>query len=98
MANDTDSPKLWTLDTGAVIIAKETTVKVRRVLFYPNAVDDDILIQEYGADGTLVQAIKLKAGHTDINPVSLLFDPPLVLNGFKLATIDGGSLDVYRVI
>jgi hypothetical protein len=98
MANDVTSPKLWTLDTGAVIIAKEIPVKIRRIVFYPGSIDDDILIQEYGADGTLVQAIKLKAGHTDINPVSLLFDPPLVLNGFKLATIDGGSLDVYRVI
>ncbi len=98
MANDVTSPKLWTLDTVGVIVAKSTIVKVRRVVFYPGGVDNDVLIQEYGSDGTLIQAIKIKANQTDVNPVSIPFDPPLVLNGFKLATIDGGTLDVYREI
>ncbi len=98
MANDVTSPKLWTLDTVAVIIAKGIPVKVRRVVFYPASVDDDVVIQEYGADGTLIQAIKIKANHTDVNPVSLPFDPPAILNGLKLSTIDGGTLDVYREI
>jgi hypothetical protein len=98
MANDTASPRLWTLDTVGVIIAKGTAVKVRRILFYPSTIDHTVLIQEYGADGTLIQAIKIKASHTDVNPVSLPFNPPLELNGFKLATIDGGSVDVYREI
>lgn len=98
MANDVTSPKLWTLDTAGVIVAKGTIVKVRRVLFFPALIDDDVLIEEYLADGTLKQAVKIKANHTDVNPVSIPFDPPLELNGFKLTTIDGGTVDVYRVI
>ncbi len=97
--NDVASPKLWTLDTVGVIVAKSTIVKVRRILFYPSTIDHTVLIQEYGADGTLIQAIKIKANHTDVNPVSIPFEPKaLELNGFKLATIDGGSIDVYREI
>jgi hypothetical protein len=98
MANDVTSPKLWTLTDVGVIIAKSITVKVRRVLFYPSTIDHTVLVQEYGADGTLIQAIKIKANHTDVNPVSIPFNPPLELNGFKLTTIDGGSVDVYREI
>lgn len=98
MANDVTSPKLWTLDTTGVIVAKGTTVKIRRVLFYPSTIDHTVLIEEYLADGTLDQAIKIKANHSDVNPVSIPFDPPLEVNGFKLTTIDGGSIDVYRVI
>lgn len=96
MPNVTTSERFWTLDTVAVIAAAGTEMIVRKIVFYPAAVDDDFTIQEYGPDGALRTAIKGKANHSDVNLVSLDFGPEgRKLNGFKLAVIDAGSLEVY---
>ena len=96
MANDATSERLWILDTAAVIVAIGTPVIVRKVVFFPALKDDDLVIQEYGPTGVLRTAIKLKAGASDASPVSLNFGSEgRQLNGFKLSTIDGGTLDVY---
>lgn len=96
MANVTTSERFWSLTDVAVIAALGTEVTVRKVVFYPAAVDDDFTIQEYGPDGALRTAIKGKANHTDVNLVSLDFGREgRKLNGFKLAVIDAGILEVY---
>lgn len=96
MANDVTNIRTWILDTVAVIKAVGTPVRVMKIVFFPGAVNDDAVIQEYLADGSLSTAIRIKAGPTDVSAVALDFGPNgKVLNGFKLSTIDAGSLDVY---
>jgi hypothetical protein len=96
MSNDTTSDRLWTLDTTGVISAVLTPIIVRKLVFFPAAIDDDILIQDYSPLSVLRTAITLKANHTDVNPVALDFGRTgREINGFKLATIDGGTLYVY---
>lgn len=96
MANITTNDRLWRLDTVAVIAAVGVPVIVRKVVFVPGAIDDDVIIQEYLPDGTLDSAIILKANHTDVNLVALDFGQDgRKLNGFKLSTIDAGTIHVY---
>lgn len=99
MSNDATSERFWTLDTVAVIKAVGTPVVVRKVVLYPSAVDDDAIIQEYGADGVLRSAIHVKARKLtgDTSPVEVDFGSSgRELNGFKLGTIDGtASIEVY---
>jgi len=96
MANDATGEKVWTLDTVAVIKAVNVPVLVRKVVFFPALKDDDVVIQEYGNTAVLRMAIRLKAGASDASPVSLDFGSEgRILNGFKLSTIDGGSVDIY---
>lgn len=96
MANDVNNPRLWVLDTGAVIMAVGYPVIVRKVYYVPNAAADDVVIQEYDYAGSLRSAIVLKAHPTAAEPFEMDFGPDgRQLNGFKLATIDGGTLYVY---
>lgn len=96
MANVTTSERYWSLDTVAVISAAGVEVIIRKIVFRPAVIDDDILIQEYDSAGAVRTAIVLKANHTDVNLVALDWGSQgRRLNGFALATIDGGTLDVY---
>ena len=96
MANVVTNDRLWRLDTVAVIVAVGTPVIVRKVVFVPAVIDDDVIVQEYLPDGTLDSAIILKANHTDVNLVALDFGSDgRKLNGFKLSVIDGGTIHVY---
>lgn len=96
MANVITNDRLWRLDTVAVIAAVGTPVIVRKVVFVPGAIDDDVIIQEYLPDGTLDSAIILKANHTDVNLVTLDFGTEgRSLNGLKLSTIDAGTIHIY---
>jgi len=96
MANLTTGARLWTLTDVAVIVAKGTRVIVRKVVFIPTAIDDDVTIQEYDSSGVARDAIVLKASHLDIGPVSLDFGSSgRRLNGFSLSVIDHGILYVY---
>lgn len=96
MSNLTTGAKLWTLTDEAVIVASGTQVIVRKVVFVPAAIDDDVVIQEYSSVGVARDAIVLKAGHVDTGPVALDFGPNgRRLNGFNLSLIDAGTLYVY---
>ncbi len=99
MSNDIASERLWILDTAAVIAATGVPVKVRKLVLFPSAVDDDAIIQEYGKDAVLRTALHIKARKLagDTSPVEQDFGPDCrELNGFKLATIDGTAiLHVY---
>jgi len=96
MSNVTTGAKLWTLTDVAVIVATGKQVIVRKVVFVPTSVDDDVTIQEYSPAGVARDAIVLKASHLDIGPVSLDFGPNgRRLNGFSLSVIDHGTLYVY---
>lgn len=97
MANVVTNDRFWQLDTVGVIVAVGTPVIVRKVVYAPSSIDDDVVIQEYLSDAaTLDEAIIIKANHTDVNLVSLDFGSEgRQLNGFKLSTIDGGTAYIY---
>jgi hypothetical protein len=79
-----------------VISADLTPIIVRKLVYIPATIDDDVLIQDYSPLAALQTAIALKANHTDVNPISLDFGRRgRLLNGFRLATLDGGTLYVY---
>ncbi|MCK7508922.1 MAG: hypothetical protein MZV70_36105 [Desulfobacterales bacterium] len=52
MANNVASERLWILDTAATLAAAGVEVIVRKIVFTPASIDDDVLIQEYGPAGT----------------------------------------------
>jgi len=98
MSNSTTSDRLWsfTTATGADISDAGTPVIIRKLYFLPAAVDDDVLIQEYDPAGSARTAIVMKADHAAAEPIEVDFGPNgRLLNGFNLATIDGGTLYVY---
>jgi hypothetical protein len=96
MANVTTNNRYWTLDTVAVINAVGVSTIIRRIVYYPAAVGDDAVIQEYSSAAALVDAMSIKAGPSDISPVTIDWGTEgRRFNGFKLSVIDGGSLCVY---
>lgn len=98
MANVTTSERFWSLTDAGVIAADKVRVCVRKLVYFPAAVDNDVVIQEYSeaTPGVLRNAIVLKANHAAAEPLALDFGiTGRNLNGFKLETIDGGTLDVY---
>lgn len=96
MANDSTSERLWILDSTEVVKAIGNEVIVRKLVYYPAAVDNSVTIQEYSPLGVLRTAMGIQANHTDVNLVSLDFgDMGRRLNGFKLSAITAGTLHVY---
>jgi tRNA/tmRNA/rRNA uracil-C5-methylase (TrmA/RlmC/RlmD family) len=98
MANDVTSERLYVLDTASAtaIVAAGTPVIVRKVVFIPGAVSDDVVIQEYDSAGAARSAIVLKASPTAAEPTSIDFGPDgRKLNGFILSTKDAGTVYVY---
>jgi len=98
MANDiTTHPRLWSLTTAGAIKAAGNRVFVRHVHYQPAAVDNALVISEYGPDGATAQnVIRMKAGPAVVLPLDRHYDPPLNLNGFYLSTITAGT--VYLTI
>jgi hypothetical protein len=98
MSNDVASERLWTLDTASAtaIVAAGTPVTVRKIVFIPGAVSDDVVIQEYDSAGAARSAIVLKASPTAAEPMSMDFAPNgRRLNGFILSTKDAGTVYIY---
>jgi len=96
MANNTDSERLWMLTDAAVIKAAGTPVIVRKLIYFPAAVSDDVVIHEYAPGGTARIAVRMKAGPAVVLPIEIDFgNEGRSLNGFRLLTIDAGYLDVY---
>ena len=100
MADDYAGDRYWTLrpaDVTDVIRAAGTPVYVRKIVLYPNAASDAAVIQEYGPDGVLRTAMRIKASATLVDLVSLDWGiRGRELNGFVLASISASAgLDVY---
>lgn len=97
MANDITAPHLWKLDTAGVVKAAGQVVTVRRVIFAPAVAADDLVLQEYAADGTTVKDFCiLKAGAADVDWATVDFGPEgISVNGLVVGTIDGGTAYVY---
>jgi hypothetical protein len=94
MANDiTTNPRLWALDSTGAVKTAGNRVYVSKIEYYPAAIDDDIIISEYAADGTTTKnVIRLKANHGAAEPVREVYPHLFVLNGLAVSTIDGGII------
>lgn len=81
---------LWVIDeTGTLNTGGVTVI---RVIYFPSAVDDDLIITD-NADN---EAIVLKAGASDTSPVHLpMEDGGRKLPSLKIGTIDGGTAYIY---
>jgi len=84
---------LWTNTLGS---APSNTIGpkwVTRIVFFPSAVSDDIVFQDTTSSE---DAIKMKAGPSDISPITLDFSAEnggkgRRFVGLKVSTIDGTS-------
>jgi hypothetical protein len=97
MANDITAPHLWKLDTAGLVKAAGTKIKITHVIFAPAVAADDLVLQEYAADGsTLKDFSVLKAGAADVDWIKDDFGPDgLEVNGLYVGTIDGGTAYVH---
>jgi hypothetical protein len=100
MANvSTGNP--WLLDTAGTIKTKGNIVKVSKMVFYAAAAGDDVDVADAGGNSVfMAKAAAAGTGYEDYAGVTVNFDPPLVMNGFVVTTIDGagsGELWVYLV-
>lgn len=96
MANvSTGNP--WLLDTAGTIKGKGNIVKVKKMVFYASAANDDVDVADAGGN-TVFKARAAAAGtnYEDYAGVTAEFEPPLVMNGFVVTTIDGaGSSELW---
>jgi len=98
LGNNVSSERLWILDTesATAIVAAGTEVIVRKIVFIPGAVSDDVVIQEYDSAGAARSAIVLKASPAAAEPMVIDFSPNgRRLNGFILSTKDAGTVYIY---
>lgn len=96
MGNDTKNPRFWILDKKEVLAPIGSPVIIRKIVYYPDSIDDNCTFQEYDNGGVLRDAVHLKASHTNIEPVSIDFgDQGRAFNGLKLSSIDHGTVEVY---
>jgi hypothetical protein len=91
MANSTVANP-WILDTAGVITT--SNIWMEKMVYVPNAADNDLIVKDNG--GNIVWSIRAIASAANNESTGMEhFDGPLLLNGFNLDTIDGGTLRVY---
>ena len=91
MANTfVSNTNLYVLDTAEAVTTR--TLKIDRVVYFPAAADNDLVIQDTATNNAIV----LKAGNSDASPVQLNFSPRgRRIFGMTVGTIDGGTAYVY---
>ncbi len=93
MANDlTSTPNLWILDTPGML--SPTPVWVRKIIFFPNAADDDVQFRQWFPDSTLAAGTKSQKTGTITSTNTLTSAgnlPSTVVDGsvFRIITSDG---------
>jgi hypothetical protein len=96
MANVITNEKCYVLDSTGVVVAVGTPVVIRKIVYFPTTVSDDVTLQDYSYLGVLRDAIRIKADPAVVRPVELDFGPDgWTLNGLYVSVVDHGSLDVY---
>jgi hypothetical protein len=84
----------WILDTAATIETQGTIIVVDQMIWYPNAANNDLSITD-GADN-VKWPVRATAGAPNNESFGAeRFQGPEEFDGFKVATIDGGTLYVY---
>ena len=87
----------WILDTAATITAAGTKVIVNKMLWFPAAADDDLIVHDGNAN--IKWKVRATAGAPNHESFGAeRFDGPEEFDGFILNTIEGdagGTLYVY---
>jgi hypothetical protein len=89
MANSTNGNP-WTLDGAATITTENVFVKY--MIYTPTTDGDDLLVETN--DGSDIWKFKAIAGDTN-QQIQYRHDVDEYVNGFKLTTIDNGTLYVH---
>jgi len=86
---------LWVLDTAQSAAVFDDGIHIDYIKWYPNAVDNDLLIED-GAGADIVKCrAKVPAGANNEEIGAITFPEARGhYVGFKLTTIDGGTLYV----
>lgn len=96
MSNVITNEKCFVLDATGVVVAVGTPVIIRKIIYFPTTVSDDVTLQDYSAAGVARDAIRIKADPAVVRPVEIDFGPNgWLLNGLSVSVVDHGSMDVY---
>ena len=87
----------WKLDTAGVIYALGNKIKVQKIVWIPNAADNDLHLEDgNGEEIWRVRAIAAGAAYESVAHETLDFgDKGKWFDGFEVAVIDGGFVQVY---
>lgn len=96
----TTGDRVWSFTSADVSATAYTTdmVRIKRLEWMPNAVDNDINITDSGSERIMATRAKIAAGATreEIGKVVRDFgDKGHDFRGLIIAALDGGTLDVY---
>jgi len=84
---------LDTADTDKCLHVGEQPVRVSKLYWQPSAADDDLVIKDGDNE---IKVIKRAIAASPAGDITMDFSArPLWLKGFKLHTLDGGTLYVY---
>jgi len=87
----------WKLDTAGVILTLGNKIKIQKIVYIPNAIDNDLILEDgNGEEIWRVRAIAAGANFESVAHETLDFAPDgKWFDGFEVATIDGGYVQVY---
>lgn len=88
--------KSWVLDTAGEVLATGNKIKIRKLVYWPNAADNDVLVQDAVGGRIWKARAKVPAGSTNDAIAELTKDfGGAWFDGFDLETIDAGTLVVF---
>ena len=87
----------WKLDTAGVILALGNKIKIQKIVYIPNAADNDLILEDgNGEEIWRIRAIAAGANFESVAQEELDFGPVgKWFDGFEVAVIDGGYVQVY---
>lgn len=90
MANSLEVNRFWKIDTASqALVATGKTVPISMILFIGGAAGNTAVL----TDGNDKEIVTLKSNGNTTPPV--YFEPPLLADGLKIGTLEGGTLYVY---
>lgn len=87
-----ETTNMYTCDSGTTGVLSAVSVVLERIIFVPNAADDDLVfIPASGGEDMIV----LKAGASDASPINIDWPEGKHVPKIYLKTIGGGTCYVY---
>ncbi len=86
----------WSLDTAETLLAAGTRIRVKKMIWYPNATDNDLVVHDGNAN--IKWEVRATAGAPNkesFGVETFEVEGGELFDGFILATIDAGLLYVY---
>jgi hypothetical protein len=98
MTNNFGGQGIWHMDTAASVLSAGAKIKLKKLVWYPNAADNDLDVQDANGESIMKCRAQIPSGATrdDIGKIVEDFGDGQWFDGFNLVTIDGGVLDVYH--